>query len=86
MTFVRVIKYRPYFILGEVKRLGYSPLVNGINARKAVAVAGGYTRRARDTSIILIRRDSTGREVHFRVGLDELVWPGDTLKVEPRLF
>lgn len=83
---IEVTKYRPFFILGEVKSPGSYGFANGLVARMAVAMAGGYTRRARDTSIIIIRPDSTGREVHYRVGLDEPVLPGDTLNVERRLF
>ena len=83
---VEVLNYRPFFILGEVNRPGSYPYISGIVARQAVALAGGFTRRGRESSATLIRKDSTGQEVHFSVGLDEPVMPGDTLMVERRLF
>ncbi len=83
---IEVLNYRPFFILGEVNAPGSYPYVGGIDARMAVAIAGGFTRRARDTSVVLIRKDETGAEVKYRVGLDTPVLPGDTLEIERRLF
>ena len=83
---IEVLNYRPFFILGAVNRPGSYPYVGGIDARMAVAIAGGFTRRALDTSVVLIRKDEAGAEVKYRVGLEIPVLPGDTLEVERRLF
>ena len=83
---IEVLNYRPFFILGEVNAPGSYAYVGGIDARMAVAIAGGFTRRARDTSVVLIRKDETGNEVKYRVALDIPVLPGDTLEIERRLF
>src|SRR5690606_8384373 len=44
---IQVVNYRPFYILGEVKSPGSYPFVNGITVVQAVALAGGFTYRAR---------------------------------------
>jgi len=46
---VEVEAYRPFFVLGEVQTAGQYPYVNGMTVETAVAIAGGYTPRARKT-------------------------------------
>jgi polysaccharide export outer membrane protein len=52
---VSVDSYRLYYIKGEVKRPGGYSFVDGLTVAKAVALAGGYTVRASERSISLIR-------------------------------
>jgi protein involved in polysaccharide export with SLBB domain len=52
---IAVLTYRPFYILGEVARPGRYEYRDGMTVINAVALAGGYTTRAR-TSEVTIRR------------------------------
>lgn len=82
---IEVLSYRPFFILGEVQKPGSYPYIAGLSVRQAVALAGGYTRRARTTTMSLIRQGSDGA-VSMEVEPNTAVQPGDTIEVERRLF
>ncbi|MGD9866917.1 MAG: polysaccharide biosynthesis/export family protein [Hyphomicrobiales bacterium] len=82
---VEVRTYRPFFILGEVRRPGQFPYVNGMTVQTAVAIAGGYTERARE-SRMKITRKAGGVPQTFMVPQDFPVQPGDTVYITERLF
>jgi protein involved in polysaccharide export with SLBB domain len=52
---IEVLTYRPIYILGQVLRPGRYEYRNGMTVINAVALAGGYTTRAK-TSEVTIRR------------------------------
>ena len=82
---VEVLNYRPFYILGEVKKPGSYPFVNGMAIVNAVAMGGGFTYRADEKNIILTRAsdpDQNKVKVDFRTP----VFPGDVIKVEERFF
>lgn len=81
---VEVMNYRPFFILGEVKNPGSFPYVSGMTMLNAVALAGGYTPRAR-TSQIFIRRGSP-EDPEQPVAETAAVLPGDIIRVPERFF
>jgi protein involved in polysaccharide export with SLBB domain len=80
---VELVSARPFFILGEVLKPGSYPYVAGLTVAQAVAIAGGYTRRA-STSRIKLKRFGTKEEQS--VTEDSTVDPGDILKVPERFF
>jgi polysaccharide export outer membrane protein len=82
---VEVINYRPFYILGQVNKPGEYAYVNGMTVLSAVALAGGYTYRANETTVYLRRR---GAEVQRPVPADEAirVQPGDIITVRERFF
>lgn len=82
---VEVLNYRPFFILGEVNNPGSYPYQSDMTVRQAVALAGGYTRRAVTSEMTLIRPTEDG-EVKLDVGQQARVLPGDTIEVERRFF
>ena len=82
---IEVRNFRPFFILGQVKKPGSYPYQSGIDIRQAVAIGGGFTRRATSANVTLIRRTSEGK-LRYRATLDVPVLPGDTIVVERRLF
>ena len=82
---VEIQDYRPFFILGEVRRPGQFPYVNGMTVRTAVAIAGGYTERARESKVKLTRRIN-GHETTIKVPDSHSVRPGDTIYVKERFF
>jgi polysaccharide export outer membrane protein len=82
---VEIETYRPFFILGEVTTAGQFPYVAGMTAEQAVAIAGGYSPRAKRGVVQLSRRDRNG-VVRVLVPMTTLVRPGDTLLVKERWF
>ena len=77
--------YRPFFILGEVTTAGQYPYVNGMTAQTAVAIAGGYTPRAAQSSA-RVTRVIEGRQVVGDVDMSYPVQPGDTIQIRERFF
>jgi polysaccharide export outer membrane protein len=53
---VEVETYRPFFILGEVNKPGQYPYVNAMTVEAAVAIAEGYTERAKQRMVRLTRK------------------------------
>jgi protein involved in polysaccharide export with SLBB domain len=82
---VEVLSYRPFYIYGEVGKSGSYPYVAGLTVRRAVAIAGGFSRRARHTPVKVVREAKSGvREMTAR--LDDPVLPGDVIEIARRLF
>ncbi len=82
---VEVLNYRPFYIYGEVLKPGGYPYVNGMTVHNAIALAGGFTYRAR-TSSVVIRRTKNGAVSEEDSNLDALVVPGDVIEVRERYF
>lgn len=82
---VEILKYRPFYVLGEVKSPGSFEYLAGMDVRKAVALAGGYTRRASRDSIE-ITRPVLGKKRSFPGRKDTRVLPGDVIEIERRWF
>ena len=84
-------------ILGEVQKPGQVqiPAEGGLDLLGAIALAGGYTRIA-DPSHIIVRRVVNGQDVILRVNAKQLardvdvkpfpVLPGDTINVAQSIF
>lgn len=83
---IEVTNYRPFFILGQVRNPGSFPYQAGLNMRQAVALAGGYTNRALEEPMIVIRADAENVPQRYSVTQDYPVLPGDTIEVQRRLF
>jgi len=82
---VDLVARRPFYIVGEVTRPGSFPYVSGIHVVQAVAIAGGYTRRASKTRITIQRFNAQlGQEE--TVTEDSPVGPGDIIRVPERWF
>lgn len=82
---VEVALYRPYYILGEVKKAGEYPYRLGLTVLDAVASAGGYTYRANETKVYL-RRANSGVEQEYPLNTSVPVFPGDNIRVPERYF
>jgi polysaccharide export outer membrane protein len=82
---VEVMNYRPFYILGEVKRPGSYPYVSGMTVINAVALGGGYTYRARENRIYITRATDRKREKK-PARHDTVVLPGDVVEVPERFF
>jgi protein involved in polysaccharide export with SLBB domain len=82
---VEVLNYRPFFILGEVKNPGSYPYVNGMKVLNAIALAGGYTPRARQDRVLVKHADNPQAGEQQAVD-DAVVLPGDVIRVPERFF
>jgi polysaccharide export outer membrane protein len=82
---VEVMNFRPFFIYGEVTTPGAYPYVNGLTVINAVALAGGYTPRAK-TREVLVRRLTNGERVETMMREDTKLYPGDVIQVKERFF
>ncbi|WBL59214.1 polysaccharide export protein [Stutzerimonas stutzeri] len=82
---VSVLKYREFFISGEVKEPGGYPFQPGLTLRRAVALAGGLTERASTKRITIIRDANTARTPEPG-SLDTLIQPGDTITIDQGFF
>jgi polysaccharide export outer membrane protein len=82
---IEVLNYRPFYIIGEVQKPGSYPFVNGMTVVNAVALAGGYTYRARENEVLVTRANDPDRRKQ-RAGHDTVVLPGDVIEVPERFF
>ncbi|WP_438275146.1 polysaccharide biosynthesis/export family protein [Nitrobacter sp.] len=77
--------YRPFFILGEVAAPGQYPFVPNMTVESAVAIAGGFSPRARRDRVTVTHTDARGT-VRLVVPTATLLSPGDTVLVDERWF
>ena len=82
---VEVEASRPFFILGEVAAPGQYPYVPNMSVESAVAIAGGFSPRARRDRVTLTHTDASGSS-RFVVPLGTSLSPGDTVLVGERWF
>jgi polysaccharide export outer membrane protein len=82
---VEIESYRPFFILGEVAAPGQYPYVPNMSVESAVAIAGGFSPRARRDSVTLTHTDGAGAS-RYVVPLGTSLSPGDTVLVGERWF
>jgi polysaccharide export outer membrane protein len=82
---VEIEGYRPFFILGEVAAPGQYPYVPNMSVESAVAIAGGFSPRARRDRVTLTHPDDSGPR-RAVVPLATPMSPGDTVLVGERWF
>jgi polysaccharide biosynthesis/export protein len=82
---VEIESYRPFFILGEVAAPGQYPYVPNMSVESAVAIAGGFSPRARRDNVTLTHTDGSG-SMRAVVPLGTPLSPGDTVLVGERWF
>jgi polysaccharide export outer membrane protein len=83
---VEVLNFRPIFVIGQVNAPGSYPFSSGMTVRHAVALAGGYTRRASTSSMTVIRQDTSGATIEVEVYEDTQILPGDTVEIDRRFL
>jgi len=82
---VEIEAYRPFFILGEVAAPGQYPYVPNMTVESAVAIAGGFSPRARRDGVTVTHTDASGT-ARFVVPAGSPISPGDTVLVGERWF
>lgn len=80
---VEIINYRPFYIIGEVKNPGSYAYVGGMRLVNAVAMAGGFTYRARESELLITRAANGQKEPADQ---NTLILPGDVIEVPERFF
>ena len=81
---VEVLNFRPIYVHGEVKSGGEFAFKNGLTFRDAVAMAGGYTYRAQQSHLFLVREG--GQEERLALPSALPVLPGDNIRIPERFF
>lgn len=81
---IEVLNYRPIYVHGEVKSGGEFPYKNGLKIRDAIALAGGFTYRANERFVTIVREGAGEAEVPLMSNV--VVLPGDNIRVPERYF
>lgn len=81
---VEILNYRSIFVHGEVKNGGEFQFKNGLKFRDAIAMAGGYTYRANQKYVLVVREGE--QEGRIDLPSDLPVLPGDNIRVMERFF
>jgi protein involved in polysaccharide export with SLBB domain len=82
---VTINEYRNFYINGQIKRPGGYPYVPGLTVIKAVSIAGGFSERAAQDKIFVVRENDSAQK-RIKVGLNTAVHPGDIVTVEESFF
>ncbi|HEX3429955.1 MAG TPA: polysaccharide biosynthesis/export family protein [Rhizomicrobium sp.] len=82
---VEVTDYRPFYIIGQVNKPGQYAYVNDMTALNAVALGGGYTVQASDSSVY-IRHEGEKEEQKYATDATTRIQPGDVVRVPRTLF
>lgn len=82
---VEVSNYRPYYLIGEVQSTGSFAYVQGITYLTAIAMAGGYSYRAKKDVVYVIRAGDPEQK-ELKLDVNEKVQPGDIIRVAERFF
>lgn len=82
---IEILNYRPFYIIGEVNKPGGYPYESGLSLQGAVALAGGYTYRAKESDVY-IRRMGSETEASLRVTGQIRIYPGDVVRIPERFF
>ena len=81
---VFTVQFRPFYVTGQVRRVGAYPYVEGLTVEKALALAGGMTEIASTRKIFILREGI--KSLRERATLESTVLPGDTIVVDESLF
>ena len=82
---VEILSYRPFYIVGEVRTPGSYPYVAGMSVINGVALAGGFTYRAKKGDFYLTRTVGS-KKVQLDATPETPVEPGDVITVRERFF
>lgn len=82
---VEVLNFRPFDIIGEVQKPGSYPYRNGMTITNAIAMAGGFTYRAREDDFYIVRAADPNHQEQ-PAGRETVVLPGDVIIVRERYW
>jgi polysaccharide export outer membrane protein len=82
---VDVTNFRPFYIIGEVASPGSYPYSNKMTVVNAVALAGGFTYRAKKNKAV-IKRTEGAASTEIEAEMDTMIEPGDVIEIRERFF
>ncbi len=82
---IRIHNFRPFYIIGEVNKPSSYDYVDGMTYLQAVAIAGGYTYRAKKNWVYVVRSDDKSRD-ETKLDVNSRVSPGDIIRIAERIF
>lgn len=84
---IEVAEFRPIYVMGEVNAPGKYSFITDMTVRNAVAIAGGFTYRANQKSVRILR-ELNKHSVYRIEGVDPdmKIEPGDTVLIKERFF
>ncbi len=82
---VSIDTFRLFYIKGEVRNPGGFNYVDGLTVEKAVALAGGYTDRASERNITVVRDSDPGQRARQAMPATR-IRPGDVITVGESFF
>ena len=82
---IEVLNYRPFFIIGEVRNPGQYPYVSGMTVLTAVALAGGYTYRAKDNKALITHAQHLTKNKNVGTRDTEIL-PGDIIEIPEKYW
>ena len=82
---IEILSYRPFYIVGEVRTPGSYPYVAGMSVINGVALAGGFTYRAKKEDFYVTRTVGS-KKVRLDANPETPVEPGDVITVRERFF
>jgi polysaccharide export outer membrane protein len=74
-----------FFVTGQVNRPDMYRLEKGMNILKAISRGGGFTPKAAERRVKIIR-EKDGKKIEIKATMDTLVMPGDTIVVPESFF
>jgi len=84
-VFIQVMNSRLYYLIGEVAGRGAFPYKSSMTYLTAIANAGGYTYRAKQDFVFVIRGDDPDQN-ELKLSVEQKVQPGDIIRIAERLF
>ena len=82
---VSIDQYRDIYINGQVNKPGNYPYQPGLTVREAVSIAGGFTDRANQDTVSIVR-EHHGKSDAVKGDQNTDVEPGDTITVNESFF
>lgn len=82
---VEISTYRPFYIIGAVNRPGQYAYIDHMSALNAVALAGGFTDQAVQ-STLYVRHEGSAREEAVPASQLARIAPGDVIRVKTSFF
>ncbi|CAO3403553.1 polysaccharide biosynthesis/export family protein [Azospirillum sp. 11R-A] len=82
---VEIQTFKPFYVMGEVRQPGEFPYTTGLTVLSAIARAGGYDYRARQSEVVLVRPQGEEQKL-YRADEFTPIMPGDIVKVLERRY
>jgi len=82
---IEVTAYRPIYIIGQVNKPGEYPYVSNMSALNAIALAGGFSEKAVE-STLYVRHDGETEEHAVTADGSTRINPGDVVRVRESFF